>query len=621
MKIPAISLFSCVVGILCATSIAAGQGIERAVADTGARMARVRQGNEIFKERCAGCHEPATNRAPDKAQLESRSPDQIQHALKEGVMQPMTVGLTDADIGAVVAYLAHESASRPEGDPPRCASSPAFSLSQPGWNGWSIDARNDRFQPRPRLSAADLPKLKVKWSMAYVGGRYGQPTVAGGRLFLTSSSGRIYALDPKIGCMYWRFDADAGVRTTPLVGRIEGATASGYVMYFGDFSRQVYALDPRDGTLIWKSEAESHPRGALTGAFALYQNTLYVPLSSSEEALGGVGSYGCCTHRGGVAALEAGSGRHLWTTYAIDTEPHSTIRNASGVQQYGPAGASVWSAPTIDARRGVLYIGSGDSFTDVEENGSDAIIAIDLESGAVRWRQQMTVHDTFLVGCTQPGTINCPAKLGPDHDFGASPMLLSLAGGRDILVAGQKSGIAYGLDPDARGKPLWRKPLGNGGWLGGIEWGMAADSRRIYIPISDAGNLPPDNHSGLMALDPRTGSQFWYQRAPQVECHFTGRCFNAQSAAPSAIPGVVLSSTMDGHVRAYLADSGRIVWDFDSAAQTYQTINGVKDQHGGSLDVASPIVVDGMLFFISGYSGPLGGVPNNVVLALAPDDR
>jgi polyvinyl alcohol dehydrogenase (cytochrome) len=78
---------------------------------------------------------------------------------------------------------------------------------------------------------------------------------------------------------------------------------------------------------------------------------------------------------------------------------------------------------------------------------------------------------------------------------------------------------------------------------------------------------------------------------------------------------------MDGHVRAYAVRSGAVLWDFDSAAQVYQTINGVKDQHGGSLDVASPIAVDGMLFLISGYSGPLGGVPNNVVLALSTGDR
>jgi polyvinyl alcohol dehydrogenase (cytochrome) len=586
-----------------------------------AAAAVVAHGEALFKARCATCHDPAVERAPPKVALARRFPDDIATALKTGVMQPMAAGLSDEDIHAIATYLGADGMTEQAGDPPVCASSGRFSLSGPGWNGWSIDARNSRFQPDPGLSSANVSRLKVKWSMTYTGGRYGQPIIVGGRLFLTSSSGRIYSLDAKTGCMYWRFDADAGVRTTPMIGKLQGGAPSGYLMYFGDFQRNVYALDAASGKLQWKMNIEKHPRSVLTGAPVLYQGLLYVPLSSWEETAGGVGSYGCCTARGGLAALDAKDGRLVWKTYAIEQEPQPTVKNAAGTQMYGPAGAAVWSAPTIDAKRRLVYIGTGDTYTDVKESGSDAIMALDLASGKVKWRNQVTENDSFLMGCNQGGTVNCPTVLGPDHDFGASPILFTLPNGKDIILAGQKSGVAFGMDPDNDGKTIWRNKVGNGGALGGIEWGMAADAKRLYVAVADLGMPPPKGKAGLFALDPATGDQQWYTAAPKVPCSYSGRCLLGQSAAPTVIPGLVLSTTIDGHLRAYSANDGKIVWDFDTAAQKYQTINGVKDQSGGSLDVAGPVLAGGLMYIISGYAGALGGAPNNVLLAFSVDGK
>lgn len=580
----------------------------------------VAHGETLFKARCASCHDPAVERAPPKVALARRFPDDIATTLKTGVMQPMAAGMSDEDIHAIATYLGADGMTEQAGDPPACARSGKFSLSGPGWNGWSIDARNSRFQPDPGLSTANVSRLKVKWSMTYTGGRYGQPIIVGGRLFLTSSSGRVYSLDAKTGCMHWRFNADAGVRTTPIIGRLKGAAPSGYLMYFGDFQRNVYALDAASGKLQWKMNIEKHPRSVLTGAPVLYQGLLYVPLSSWEETAGGVGSYGCCTARGGLAALDAKDGRLVWKTYAIEQEPQPTVKNAAGTQMYGPAGAAVWSAPTIDAKRRLVYIGTGDTYTDVKENASDAIIAFDLASGKVKWRNQVTENDSFLMGCNRGGT-NCPTVLGPDHDFGASPILFTLPNGKDIILAGQKSGVAFGMDPDNDGKTIWRNKVGNGGALGGIEWGMAADLKRLYVAVADLGMPPPKGKAGLFALDPATGDQQWYTAAPKVPCSYSGRCLLGQSAAPTVIPGLVLSTTIDGHLRAYGANDGRIVWDFDTAAQKYQTINGVKDQSGGSLDVAGPVLAGGLMYIISGYAGALGGAPNNVLLVFSVDGK
>jgi polyvinyl alcohol dehydrogenase (cytochrome) len=585
-----------------------------------AAAAVVAHGETLFKTRCASCHDPAVDRAPPKVSLARHFPDDIATALKTGIMQPMAAGLSDADIDSIAAYLGADGMTEQAADPAACASTAKFSMSGAGWNGWSIDARNSREQRNPGLSKSDVPRLKVKWSMTYTGGRYGQPTIVGGRLFLTSSSGRIYSLDANTGCMHWRFDADAGVRTTPLIGRVMGGSPSGYLMFFGDFQRNEYALDAATGKLQWKVKLETHVRGTLTGAPALYKNLLYVPISSWEETAGGIGSYECCTARGALAALNAKDGRLVWKTYTIEQAPQPTVKNSAGTQMYGPAGGAVWSAPTIDEKRRSLYIGTGDSYTDVKENGSDAIIALDLATGKVKWRNQVTENDSFLIGCYRPGTANCPTVVGPDHDFGASPILFKLRNGKDIILAGQKSGAVFGVDPD-HGKTLWRSQVGAGSAMGGIEWGMAADDERLYVAVADLFAPPPKGKPGLFALDPASGTQFWFSAAPKIPCGFSGRCFNAQSAAPTVIPGVVLSTTTDGHLRAYSADEGKILWDFDTAGQKYQTINGVQDQMGGPLDVAGPTLAGGMLYIISGYAGALGGPPNNVLLVFSVDGK
>jgi polyvinyl alcohol dehydrogenase (cytochrome) len=591
-----------------------------AATSAAAAAAVVAHGETLFKTRCASCHDPAVDRAPPKLALTRHFPDDLAATLKTGVMQPMAAGLSDADIDSIAAYLSSDGMTEQADDPAACASTAKFSLSGPGWNGWSIDARNSRQQRSPGLSKSDVPRLKVKWSMTYIGGRYGQPTVVGGRLFLTSSSGRIYSLDAKSGCMHWRFDADAGVRTTPVIGRVMGGSPSGYLMFFGDFQRNEYALDAATGKLQWKVKLEKHPRGTLTGAPALYKGRLYVPISSWEETAGGIGTYECCTARGALAALDAKDGRLVWKTYTIEQEPQSTGKNSAGTQMYGPAGGAVWSAPTIDEKRRAIYIGTGDSYTDVKENGSDAIIALDLATGKVKWRNQVTENDSFLMGCYRPGTANCPTVMGPDHDFGASPILFKLPNGKDIILAGQKSGAVFGMDPDD-GKTRWRNKLGAGSAMGGIEWGMAADDKRLYVAVADLFAPPPKGKPGLFALEPATGAELWNTPAPKIACGFSGRCFNAQSAAPTVIPGVVFSTTTDGHLRAYSTDEGKILWDFDTAAQKYQTINGVKDQVGGTLDVAGPTLADGLMYIISGYAGAMSGPPNNVLLVFSVDGK
>ncbi len=248
------------------------------------------RGETVFKTACASCHDPEIGHAPSREQLASFAPDRVVAALTSGVMKPMATSLSEADMRAVSTYLTGRQpvgSSAAAADPPTCPKPATFTMGGSGWNGWSSDPRNWRFQPDPGLSASDVPRLNVKWAFGYVGGKYGQPTVVGRRLFLTSMSGAVYSLDVKTGCMFWRFNESAPSRTTVSVGPAPGVAPSGYAAYFGDLSANVYAVDAATGALLWKTRVDPHPRSVLTGAPTLFKDRLYVPVSSWEEG-GGV---------------------------------------------------------------------------------------------------------------------------------------------------------------------------------------------------------------------------------------------------------------------------------------------------------------------------------------------
>jgi polyvinyl alcohol dehydrogenase (cytochrome) len=611
------------------SSVVAAAGAALVVWTTAAAQPPVdTEGQALFKARCASCHDPALDRAPSREQLGQRWPDEIARSLKNGVMAPMATGLSEAQIASIANYL---TGGRPSGsvgftqvDPPKCPVGGRFTMAGKNWNGWGTDFRNHRFQANGGLKAADVPRLKVKWAFTYIGARYSQPVVVGGRLFMTSGNGTVYAFDARTGCYHWRFNAGAGVRTTPVVGANSKAR-SGYAIYFGDYQRNYYALDAADGTLIWKSNVEAHPRGVLSGSPLLWKGRLIVPVSSWEEVTGPTAPYPCCSARGSVASLDVATGKILWKTYMIEEEPRPIRRNAAGTQMFGPAGAAVWSTPTIDPKRNLIYVGTGNSYTEIPSSSTDAIVALDFDSGAIRWKNQVTPNDNYNMGCygPRPG-VNCPlGEQGPDHDFGASPVLVTLPGGKDVLLAGQKSGVVYGMDPDAKGKVVWQTKIGQGGALGGIEFGMATDGKIAYVANADAVGNSPDRRPGLYAMEPATGKVLWATPSPKVACGWVGgsRCVNGNSAAPVMIPGAVIAGTIDGHMRGYDPKTGRIVWDFDSAGQKYQTINGTKDQGGGAVDAGGAVVAEGMLFMMSGYIANMGGYPNNVLLALSVDGK
>jgi polyvinyl alcohol dehydrogenase (cytochrome) len=568
-------------------------------------------GAAIYKERCASCHDTPAARVPSIAAIKAMSGEAIYIALNSGVMKTRAEGLSTADIFALLGYIA------PTGGAP--AAAPAFTPT------CKADAAS------AGLAASDVPKLKLKWAfnLGDVTVARSQPTIVGGRVFIASAAGAVYSLGADTGCTRWGFQAaPGGIRSGVTIGEANGKPA----VFFGDTGATMYALDAQTGELIWKVRPVDHFATMATATPRFYKGILYQPFASFEEAMGPDPKFECCTFRGSVVALDASTGKKIWQTFTIPEAAKATRKSPSGTQQRGPSGASVWSSPTIDEELGVLYIATGDNYSAPATNTSDAILAMELKTGELLWSKQLTENDAFNNGCSTPQRTNCPDAGGPDYDFGQPPILVNLGAGKRALVIGQKSGMVHAIDPDQKGKILWQTRVGEGSALGGSQWGSASDGQNVYVAISDVGiggvadpkspqgfrlTLDPKKGGGLHALDLKTGKIVWSAKPAPCAAARTD-CSPAQSAAVTAIPGVVFSGSLDGHLRGYSMATGEILWDTDTARE-FDTVNG-KSARGGSMDAAGPAVVNGRVFVDSGY-GQWGGMPGNVLLAFSVDGK
>jgi len=605
------------------------------VAFSFAGAATAQDGPSVYRAACASCHDAGIDSAPTRAALMAMTPQRVLASLESGSMISMTAQRSIAERRAVAEFVTGKTLPPLVVKPAAqamClpAKTAAFApLQGPSWNGWGVNTSNTRLQDAASagLTASAVPRLKLKWAFGFPGdiAADAQPTVVGGRVFVGSQSGNVYALDSATGCVHWAFQAAAAVRAAVTVAQIDGAAGRITSAFIGDRAGNVYAVDAGTGKLLWKATVDDHPVARVTGSPAFHNGRLYVPVASGEEGTGAVSSYECCRFRGSVVALTAATGAQIWKTYTIADQPRPTRKNKIGTQLWGPSGAPVWSAPAIDPVRNAVYVTTGDNYSDPPSATSDAFVAFDLDSGKMLWSRQTLAADAWNSACIRDDTTNCPESNGPDFDFASPPMLVTLDGGRRALVAGQKSGVVYAVDPDKQGEMLWQVRVGKGGINGGVQWGSAADQSNVYVALSDLGRIPvphstvtdpdPKGGGGLFALKLATGERVWFTAPPP--CGDRKRCSPAQSAAVSAIPGVVFSGSVDGHLRAFSATNGRILWDVDTEGPQ-KTVNEVPGR-GGSLNGPGPVIAGGMLFVESGYAA--NGMPGNVLMAFSVDGR
>ena len=573
----------------------------------------------LYAVRCASCHDHPAPHMPPRQVLEQRTNAYILKVLNTGIMKEEAAQLSPEERSAIALMLGRKTAAPI--DPLKivnpCKSSAAAVDSQAAsWSNWGGGLENMRFQAAVAagLKAESVSRLRLKWAFGLpdLTAMRAQPVVYDGKVFFGGGT-MLYSVDSATGCTHWSTELPAVLRS----GLAIGDSGARKLVFFGDSRANVHAVEAGTGAPVWQKRVENHPSAVITGTPLFHDGKLYVTVSSIEEATALVPGYLCCTFRGSVLALDAASGNVLWQTYTIDHPASVSRTNRQGAASIGPSGAAIWSTPTLDLKKNMLYVATGDNYSDPTTDQSDAVLALALDTGRIVWSHQFTAGDAFNIACAISGQKNCPDAGGPDFDFGASPILLYRRSGQRLLLLAQKSGAVYALDPDNEGKLLWKTQLGRGGSLGGVEWGPATDSDRFYLAISDesflaTGGIDPSTGGGLFALSLDTGKQIW--SAPPSPCDGRKPCSPAQTAAITAIPGVVFSGSLNGHIRAYAAEDGSVLWDFDTG-RDFKTVNDVP-AHGGSISVAGPVVVDGNVYVLSGYD-TFGEAPGNVVLAFS----
>lgn len=573
-------------------------------------------GRDVFIKRCAVCHhENSGTRAPLPSVLRQMSSQEILKALRTGVMRAQGSELSAHEQIAVARFLGRRRGAAPQITKGFCAPGPSPLLrGSADWNGWGNGAPNARFQPgeQARLDPQQVSRLRLKWAFGFQNFSVAEPTVFGGRVLVGSAGGNVYSLDARRGCIEWIFKASSGVRAAISV------SADGKEAYVGDDRADVFAISTASGALIWKTHIDPHPLATITGAPLLLKGRLYVPVSSTEEGAAVNPYYSCCTFRGSLVALDAATGKQIWKAYTIPVTAKRMGRNAVGIPTWGPSGAAVWSTPTADLLHRAIYVGTGNNYSSQSGRFSDAILAFGMDTGRLLWSQQMTPGDRYTNACLPDSSsrINCPPGPAQDYDFGASPILVSLRGGRSLILAAQKSGMVYALNPRRGGEVVWKRQIANGGALGGVEWGGAAAAGQAYFPISDWKRSVPEAGGGLVALRAGTGEEIWHAPPFRTTCQNRPGCSAAQIAAVTLIPGVVFSGSMDGHLRAYDTRDGRVIWDFNTA-QEFKTLDGIAG-HGGSIYRSGPVVAGGMLYVESSDPEGMGG---NVLLAFSVGGR
>jgi len=581
--------------------------------------AELADGETQYRLFCAECHEGALLEAPQRAAFELYTPRSIVDALEFGSMATSGMALTREQKRNIAFYLSGEryDETRIETTSFSCETSrdAIFPLTQAiSWNGWGGESGNTRHQSdEVILTKANVNDLELKWAFAFPGATRArsQPVVTPEVTFIGSQDGTIYALDNTNGCPWWTFNADAEVRGAIFVDTDDSGVPE--TLLFGDFSGQAYAVNAQTGELNWKIEVHDHPQATLTGSVIAHEDVVIVPVSSLEVLLAARVGYSCCSFRGAVVALSISTGEELWRTYTTD-EPRPTILSTAGVQQYGPSGAPVWSSPTIDAERNLVYVGTGENYSSPANGYSDAVVALDLANGDIVWSAQLTKDDAWNGACSR-GTPNCPEENGPDYDIGASPILTNDENGKELIFVGQKSGMVYALDPANNGELVWEQRVGSGGTMGGIHYGMSNNGEKLFVGISDLPTNNPYNigqpHPGIHALQPSTGEILWRNDLPDKCEQSRFLCWQGISAAVTSTSDLVFAGGLDGILRAFDAEDGKTLWETNTR-QSFGTRNGI-EATGGSIEADGPVVVNGQVFITSGYE-KWAEAPGNVLL-------
>jgi polyvinyl alcohol dehydrogenase (cytochrome) len=603
-----------------------------------------RIGGSLFDDHCASCHDNPAMHAPTREALAGFSKETVMMALEFGKMQPMAAHLSKQERGLIAMYLAGtdttsydwlEDAQCPD----RQATAEQTDSTEYVTN-WGLGHHNRRFVSTELagINRDNVGTLELAWSFAFpkVSDMRSQPVIIGDTLYVGDKAKKLYALDRKTGCVLRQADFLAGIRSSITLARL---TDGRQLLVFADSLATVFAVDPQTLDIVWQKQARFFDKSVITGTISYHNDRLFVPISSFEVAVSGSSSHVCCKSHGGVIALDARTGDQLWQWHSTG-EASLQGTNSDGLEQYGPSGAVVWTTPMIDSKRNRIYFGTGENLSLPATDTSDSIIALDIDTGNLAWKFQATENDVWNASCLNNGA-NCPENPGGDFDFGASVILTQLTDGSDVLLAGQKSGEVFALNPDPgspEGEVLWRNRISLGTTNGGIHWGMAVSGQKVIVPVSDPERDRPGYtpRPGLYALDINSGKLHWKTpvaracefdpanrpliglqamragKKQTLEEQYSCSFYYGLSSAATATPELAFSAGLDGRIRAYDIETGDILWQAETAIP-FAATNGIPG-HGGAIDVAGQVIADGWLYVLSGYS-MFGQLPGNMLLA------
>lgn len=567
-------------------------------------------GAALYTQNCAFCHNGTVPKAPHLHWLEMMTPQAVVGTMTEGIMQAQAAGLSAEQRDQVAEYITQQSVD----DAAQLAYAPVCAASGPGLDagkpiikaGWGYDTNRVVSPEQAGLTASQVGELQLQWAYAYPGAlrARSQPSVGLGGLYVGSQDGSVYAMDLDTGCAHWRFQAGAEVRTGIVL--VDALGDEPPLAVFGDLLARLYAVNALTGELVWSKKVDEHPSATITATPTLSADALYVNVSSLEVVAAADPNYACCSFRGKTLEVDVRTGNSTWSHYSIPEAPTKVAETSIGTAVLAPSGAPIWASATVDRKRGLIYVGTGENYSSPADGNSDAIIAIDAKTGERVWQRQTFSGDAWNVACMMADNPNCPAEDGPDLDHGSSILLVNLANGKQVLAAGLKDGTVIALDPDNKGELVWSTKVGRGSIQGGVHFGMAADGDTIYVPINDMNDThngavlsAEDARPGVHALDAATGKIKWSHVQENVCTADAPYCDPGVSAPLSAMPGAVIAGHLDGYLRAYAKDSGEVLWEFDTK-QPQATVNGLTAR-GGGMSGSGPFIANGYLISNSGY--------------------
>jgi len=603
----------------------------------------IQPGQLVFDTHCAACHMGGDPRALKLPTLRALNPLTIEYALTKGKMIQQGSLLDDKDRRILIDWLSSGQVVEKEWLPGSMCTNREVALTGTAYvTHWGIDANNHRYQRHSQISVDNASRLERKWVMAFPGVSMmrSQPAIVGDTMFLAVAELQtLFAIDRQTGCVKWVYEGENPLRSAVAAGQLNDGR---WIVYFGDFAGFVHVVDARTGKPLWRKHVGRYAPAIITGGLRLLNDILFVPHSSYEAMAAADPNYECCKSQGHVSAHNAVTGEDIWLARVMSSAS-PTGKTRIGKPSWGPAGASIWSPITLDVSRRQLLVGTGPISAAPDEGTGDAIISFDMDSGERRWVFQGTAGDYWNGACRTVfddlGHPNCPT-VGWDFDFGAAVILVQNSRGEDVLLAGQKSGHVYAINPD-NGKLIWKIRLGDGSVLGGVHWGMTVQDGHLYVPVNDPTlNIPelqlaPEIVKRLQSYKPKpalhkinidSGEVVWSwepkrECTPDLSANETWPDCPREiglSAAPMGIPGAVISGGLDGLVRIHDSRDGSVIFSDNTARPFADTVNGVPG-HGGSLDNATTVVAGNMMYVQSGYS-MFGGVPGNVLIAYEIND-